>query len=136
MVKLSGIYMLYSTDKRIKKFYVGSTVDLVARLCRHKYECNTPTRAHYNYYVYEFIRSKGGWDNWECELLAECKDWNTIQLASLEQVYKDVMKPALNTNAALGPGGESVECDNCDKIIKHVGLKNHKKTKYCQNFNK
>ena len=78
MVKLSGIYMLYSTDKRIKKIYIGSTLDLVKRLQRHKYECNTPTRTHYNYKVYKFIRSKGGWNKWECEILAECKDWNTI----------------------------------------------------------
>ena len=137
MVKLTGVYMLWCVDKRVKKRYIGSTDDLSLRLSKHKYECNTTTRTHYNYEVYKFIRSKGGWDNWNCDLLAECPNWNKTELASLEQVYKDVMKPALNMNNALCPNPKDiVECDNCNKMLKYGSLRGHKKSKKCLNFNK
>lgn len=58
------IYKIKCLDRNIKDIYVGSTTNFVSRKTQHKNTCNNPNNRDYNYFVYEFIREHGGWDNW------------------------------------------------------------------------
>ena len=62
------IYKICCKDLSVKDVYVGSTTNFVQRCQRrrdHKAVCNNEKGRDYNYYVYQFIRENGGWDNWE-----------------------------------------------------------------------
>ena len=59
------IYKIKCLDPKIRDIYVGSTLNEVARRKSHKKSCNNPNTRGYNIYVYQFIRSNGGWENWK-----------------------------------------------------------------------
>jgi hypothetical protein len=51
----------------------------------------------YNIKVYKFIRSNGGWENWEMVKIASVWDKSTKSLFQIEEDYKNQYKPTLNT---------------------------------------
>ncbi len=61
------IYCLCSKDPKIKKIYVGSTLNAKKRMISHKYDskyrCNTK--------VYKYINQNGGIEKWEMKILEE-----------------------------------------------------------------
>lgn len=60
-----SIYEIRCKDPSVKELYVGSTTNLKDRKTCHKKRCCNPLVKGGNYYVYEFIRKNGGWDNWD-----------------------------------------------------------------------
>ena len=58
------IYEIRCKDPNVKECYVGSTSNFKARNTHHKTRCNNPSVPGHNYYVYDFIRKNGGWENW------------------------------------------------------------------------
>ena len=59
------IYKIKCIDRNIKDIYVGSTTNFSKRKSQHKYYCNTPQHIKNKFYVYQFIRAHGGWENWK-----------------------------------------------------------------------
>lgn len=59
------IYKIKCRDRSIKDIYIGSTTNFVSRKANHKSNCNNTNSKDYMCTVYQFIRSHGGWDNWE-----------------------------------------------------------------------
>ena len=59
------MYKIVCKDLNIKDCYVGSTIDFTKRKHLHKDVCNHSERNGHNYYVYQFIRNNGGWNNWD-----------------------------------------------------------------------
>ena len=49
--------------------YVGSTINFSRRKSQHKKNCINRTSKKYKYPLYQFIRSMGGWDNFNIEIL-------------------------------------------------------------------
>jgi hypothetical protein len=72
------VYMLCCKDPTITDVYVGHTTNLTKRKAGHKNACNNPNIKDYNYFVYQFIRENGGWNNWELIVLEtkSCIDKN------------------------------------------------------------
>ena len=62
-MQMYHFYILLNADYP-EHLYIGSTRDLCLRKSNHKYNCNTPTRRHYNYNIYKTIRDYGGWNDW------------------------------------------------------------------------
>ena len=51
--------------------YIGSTCDVVKRICRHKKNCTNPQNDYYKCKVYKYIRENGGWKEWELIIIDE-----------------------------------------------------------------
>jgi len=72
------IYKIISNDLNIKEVYVGSTTNFTKRKCHHKSNCNNINGKKYNYKLYQFIRSNGGWDSFSMIQIEKyiCSDGN------------------------------------------------------------
>ena len=87
------IYKLCCKDPGITEVYVGHTTNFTKRKQQHKTSCNNENIKGYNYYVYQFIRDHGGWDNWgmvEIEKIS-CTD-STDYMKEHYECYKDKRK--------------------------------------------
>jgi hypothetical protein len=69
------IYKICCKDTLITDIYVGSTTNFANRKNHHKYCCNTITAPQYNFNIYQFIRTNGGWNNWD---IIEVEKYNAI----------------------------------------------------------
>ena len=58
------IYKLCCNNPEITDIYIGHTTNFIMRKNQHKNNCKNPNLRCYNYYVYQFIRENGGFDNW------------------------------------------------------------------------
>jgi hypothetical protein len=76
-------------------YYIGSTTNFRNRKGQHKRSCIKEREQGYNYPIYEFIRSNGGWDNWSMVLIEylDCK--NGEELRRREQYWFDEYKETL-----------------------------------------
>ena len=97
---MNCVYKIVCKDPTITEFYIGSTKDLNTR--GHKTKCNNPKNESYNIPLYQFIRSNGGWDNWDILVLEEIPNYDKNNRLKLEQFYKDKLKPKLNSINAYG----------------------------------
>lgn len=90
------IYKIVCKDPLITDLYIGHTTNLIKRKTRHKYCCNTKTFDSYNFYVYQFIRNNGGWENW---YIIEIEQRNCINLQDAlkcERFWIETLLPTLN----------------------------------------
>jgi predicted GIY-YIG superfamily endonuclease len=92
--KNTVIYMISCKDETVTDVYIGHTTDFVKRKFDHmKYSSSNPRK------VYEFIRSNGGWSNWDMTILEKytCKTrgracrlewiwWNRVGCGSLNSI--------------------------------------------------
>ena len=62
-------YRIYSKNPAITECYIGSTEDFEVRKRRHKSDCNNINIPGYNYKVYQYIRSNGGFEEFEFEII-------------------------------------------------------------------
>jgi hypothetical protein len=96
MSKSGIVYKLCCVDTDITEEYIGSTKNFTRRRTAHKTCCNNEKSHQYNYYVYQFIRSNGGWQNWRMIQL-EVVNYNTKQdLEAHERRWIEQLKPKLN----------------------------------------
>ena len=94
----SSIYKIACKDPNIEEIYIGSTCNLVKRRYHHKYRCNNINGKSYNLYVYRFIRSNGGWSNFDLYVIEEFSCNTKIQKDQVERGYIESLKPTLNKN--------------------------------------
>mgnify|MGYP003661169026 CR=1 FL=1 len=81
------VYKLYCKDENIKKIYIGSSINLDARIQKHKHNTLNENSPKHHLNVYKQIRECGNWDNWNCEVLDELKNPTRSQLIQLERMY-------------------------------------------------
>lgn len=92
----SSIYKLCCKDINIKKEYVGSTTRFERRKNQHKSCCHNEKSTHYTYYVYQFIRKNGGFQNWEMIQIEEVNVNNKRELDTRERYWIETLKAELN----------------------------------------
>jgi DNA repair exonuclease SbcCD ATPase subunit len=114
----SVIYKLCCNDPSITDEYVGSTTDKTRRKQEHKCGCNNPNFKKYNYYVYQFIREHGGFDNWSMVVIEEHHCDNKNQLEIRERYYIETLQSTLNKNIPTRTLKEYVE-QNKEKISEY-----------------
>jgi len=93
------IYKIYSDD--VDEIYIGSTLDFEKRKILHKRCCYNKRSIKYNYKLYKFIRTHGGFYKFKFSILEEVKLQNKSQLRILEQdhILRN-QNAVLNTNNA------------------------------------
>ena len=92
----SCIYKIACKDASIEDIYIGSTCNFIKRRWNHKTVCNNPNVREYNYYVYRFIRSHGGWQNWDIYIIEQFSCSTKIQKDQVERGWVEQLKPTLN----------------------------------------
>ena len=99
MSKTGHIYKLCCIDPTVKEIYIGSTTNPRTRKFTHKSACNNPNNRNYNYNVYHYIRSHGGWDNWDMIILeANILYDEKFELSARERHWLDHLSASLNSN--------------------------------------
>lgn len=90
------IYKIVCKDLSITDCYVGSTTNFTKRKCHHKNSCNNINDKAYNYNVYNFIRAKCGWENWDMIEIEKypCNDFN--EALKRERYWIETLKATLN----------------------------------------
>mgnify|MGYP003651795776 CR=1 FL=1 len=156
-MKFGAIYKFVCRDKSVKDEYIGSTKNLHQRIISHKSHCNNSNSSKYNYKVYQFIRENGAWENWEIVVIKKIPNTNKEARYYIEQFYKNLYKPTLNTINAMGLDIEGkkewqknydkiyyienkdrfnankrvkVKCPICDKEINKGNINRHIKRKH------
>ena len=89
------VYKLFNPD--CTEFYIGSTNDMKRRKRDHKHNCTNENSRDYNYKVYQYIRSNGGYSSWKYQILEHITtSINKYELHDLERKAIHDMKPSLN----------------------------------------
>jgi len=110
------IYKICCKDPNIKDVYVGSTTDLYSRKRNHKTSCNNPNSKGYNYYVYQFIRENGGWNNWQIIMIKKySKCESKQQCLKKERKYIEKLNATLNKQKPTRTKKEWTQ-DNDEKL--------------------
>ena len=137
------IYKLVCNDINITDIYVGHTTDFIRRKANHKCSCNNENNKKYNYYVYQFIRNNGGFENWSMieiekyscndahEATARERHWletlgatlNILIPARTEQEWKETNKDRLDEyhQEYYQANKEQISEKNKEKIICECG---------------
>ena len=92
----SSIYKLCCNDTAITDVYIGSTTAFSKRKYTHKSSCTRTTSSQYNYYVYQFIRANGGWDNWSMILVEAYNASTKRELELRERYWLEMLRATLN----------------------------------------
>ena len=93
----SIIYKLCCKDVTVKEIYVGSTANLLkVRKSKHKYSCNNATNKGFNYYVYQYIRKNGGFDNFDIVEIERYPCSDRQELNKRERYWIELLQSTLN----------------------------------------
>ena len=91
------IYQIKCKDLNITDCYVGYTKkELKERKYHHEKTCNTPTYRYYNKYLYQFIRTHGGFENWEMIEIENCLCKTNFEAREREQYWYNTLNSTLN----------------------------------------
>ena len=90
-------YKIFCKDPTIKDIYVGMTTNFVQRKHAHKQSCKNENASNHNCKLYSYIRSAGGWESWEMEIIAfhNCND--SHEAHKKEQEYFEMLGATLNS---------------------------------------
>ena len=90
------IYKICCKDTTIEEIYVGHTTNFTQRKNQHKGLCNNLDSNYSNPYVYQFIRNKGGWENWSMIQIEEHNCKNKREATIRERYWIETLKANLN----------------------------------------
>jgi len=111
---MNCIYRIECLNKDIKEFYIGSTENLAQRIRLHK-----SNSKRLNTKLYKFIRNNGGLSKWKFIIEVDTPNYEKDERLELEQYYKDLLEPQLNSFNVVG-----LEKEKRNNIIKkHNNLK-------------
>jgi len=82
------------------EFYIGSTNKFSSRKSNHKKSYKNKRSKKYWCKLYLFIRSNGGWDNFEMVIIEDGEVNIKVDILRKEQEYINSLCPTLNTNKA------------------------------------
>ena len=105
------IYKIVCKDVNIKQSYGGHTTNIIKRRQQHKSVCNNQNNRAYNYYVYNFIRDTGGWDNWEVLWCYDCPCETKREAALEEKNFIELNNCELNSRKSILTKEEKKEYD-------------------------
>ena len=91
------IYRIVCKNPEIKDCYVGSTTDFKSRKRSHKSRCNCETANEYNFNVYQFIRSNGGWGNFDMIEIEKYKAIDKLDKLKRERYWLEFYSAKLNS---------------------------------------
>ena len=132
-MNFSCVYRLQCKDKEVKEIYIGSTKSYRKRKSKHK------SSTELNFKVYKFMRENGGWENWEMIVEVKTPNHTKEELLELEQIYKDLLNPTLNSYNVKGRNIEQqkkyqkirdnikANCPQCGKEMLNQSIKRHLK---------
>ena len=121
------IYKLCCLDPSITNIYIGSTTCFKKRKNYHKSGCNNPNIPSYNYYVYQFIREHGGFQNWEMILIEQYEATSKKHLEMRERYWLDELKASLNIQTPARTEQELKEINNKrEKIRREQNIEHFK----------
>ncbi len=89
-------YRIICRDTTVKECYVGSTTNEVKRRANHKSTCTNQKSKNHNLFVYRFIRSMGGWDNWQLIVIEQRPVNNRRESLIRERFFVEQYKAKLN----------------------------------------
>ena len=94
------IYEIYSKDPEDPNVYIGSTNNFKRRMWEHKSHCCNEKSEKHNLFIYNYIRSHGGWDSFDSEIIHEfeCKDDKEKRM--MEQEYINRYSFGLNSKSS------------------------------------
>jgi hypothetical protein len=101
-------YRIKSKNPAITECYIGSTEDIEVRKSTHKTKCNNINDIGYNFKVYQYIRSNGGWDDFEFEIIDKIIFSETDRLLH-ENKLMDLYGSTLNSKRAIRTEEEKKE---------------------------
>ena len=93
------MYRIVCRDPNIIDCYVGATTDFKTRIYQHKTVCNNCNNIkskRYHYYVYQFIRDNGGWDNWDILEIEKYTAIDKADQARRERYWLETYRATLN----------------------------------------
>ena len=91
------IYKICCKDVTVKEIYIGSTSNLLKdRKSRHKSCCNNSTNKGFNYYVYQYIRKNGGFDNFDIVEIERYPCSDRQELNKRERYWIELLQSTLN----------------------------------------
>jgi DNA repair exonuclease SbcCD ATPase subunit len=85
------IYKICCKDPEVTDVYVGSTICFRKRKYTHKSDCKKR-----QFYVYQFIRENGGWNNWEMIEVERYQAIDKQDLLKRERHWLEELKASLN----------------------------------------
>ncbi len=103
------IYKIACKDPKINDIYVGHTTDKITRKSKHRSNCNNKNSKQYNFYVYQFIRDHGNFDNWEMIILEEYPCENINQATLRERYFLETLGATLNRQVPSRTHQEYIE---------------------------
>ena len=90
------IYKIICKNSNIKDTYVGHTINFETCKQNHRNCCNNENNASYNSKLYNFVRTNGGWDNWEMIEIAKYKLNNALEARIKEQEHYESLQANLH----------------------------------------
>ena len=93
----SVIYKLvHKDDQDNEMIYIGSTTNFRGRKYEHKNNCCNENKKQYNFYVYQYIRENGGWDEWQMVAIETYPCESKRDLEIRERYFIETFKSKLN----------------------------------------
>ena len=138
------IYKIVCKDVNIKELYVGHTTNFTKRKNCHKSTCHNINNKCHNYYIYQFIREHGNWDNWDMIEIEKYNAIDRLDAGKRERYWIEQLKATLNKIIPTRTIKEWT-IDNINKIIEYKKewyidnrekIKEHKKDYYEDNKDK
>jgi hypothetical protein len=90
------IYRIVCKDPSIIDCYVGSTTNFTKRKSQHKTSCTNSKDKNHHFYVYQFIRDNGNWDNWDMLEIEIYRAVNQPDQARRERYWLETYGATLN----------------------------------------
>jgi GIY-YIG catalytic domain len=130
-------YRLVCRDISVRECYVGQTCNEVKRRNKHNSCCNNEKSPSHNYFVYQFIREHGGWQNWQLLVHEKLPMNNEVEAAIRERFWLEHYKAKLNKCVPSRTKAE-YNVDNRDKIkedhAKYDATHREEKGEYNSNY--
>jgi hypothetical protein len=92
------MYKLVCNDLNITEIYVGSTTNFTVRKDCHKTTCYYEKGKNYNLKVYQYIRSHGGWSNWDMFEIEKFPCVDSKEARKRERFWIETLHAILNCN--------------------------------------
>jgi len=83
--------------------YIGSTQNYKRRMIQHKYNCNNLYSKEHHQLLYQYIRTNGGWDSFDTEIIYEFQCEDNKHKRMVEQEYINKFSNGLNSCKAYQP---------------------------------
>ena len=127
------VYRIFCKDPNVLDCYIGSTKDIKTRMMEHRRDLECETGNRYHLKKYGFIRSHGGWGNWDHEIIESLEVETQQELRMWEQNWIDETPTAtLNDMPAWRSEEDKKELkrelnakyreSNLEKILEHQAM--------------